>query len=192
MGIEPRKPGDFSFQESNAALPHNPEFENLLEKRDYDWLEHLLVNRLQTVKSDSYPISFSLITAARQLCQVCSDCQQQEEHFQQLQEAALIREHDLRQNLRSILILLDKITGLSVTEMGMETAVPAEALTPPNLWRRAKELLGFETASAAAGLESESADETTGVVEPEPPGAIDGPGPVLKEDIIANNTHNLC
>ena len=104
MGAEPSVPGEIPDQESGAAPPVNPAYNSLLEKREYDRLAHLLEDSVLAVKSEGPPIADSLILAARQLCQACLDCQEQEDRLQQLHETAVAHECDLHQTLQALLI----------------------------------------------------------------------------------------
>ena len=152
MGTEPGAPEEFPAHESNVAPATTPAYRNLLEKRDYDRLAHLLEDRSLAVKSEGSPTAASLIAAARQICRVCLDCQAQKAHIQHLQETAVARERDLRQTLQAMLILLDKaaegpLEGLSVSELGLATTVPAEADVHPGFWQRIQDLLGLAPAT---------------------------------------------
>ncbi|MFN2192911.1 MAG: BTAD domain-containing putative transcriptional regulator [Candidatus Promineifilaceae bacterium] len=150
MARDKKVPGEFPHQEIKAALGDISTLKSLLENREYDQLARLL--KLDAAESDESPIASSLILAARQLCQVCIDYQEQKTHFQQLQETAVTREKEMRTILQTMLILLEKaaddqVIGPLVSE-GIEAAVLEEDVGQPGFWRRVQALLGLAPAEA--------------------------------------------
>ena len=147
MAVEKKVPYEFPHRKINGALDDNSAFKPLLENRDYDRLARVL--KQDVPQSSESPIASSLILAARQLCQVCIDCQEQKAHFQQLQEAAVAHEKEMRQNLLAMLILLEKaaenqVLERSVTGLDSQTSESEKDDVQPGIWHRIQGILGLK------------------------------------------------
>jgi DNA-binding SARP family transcriptional activator len=171
-------PGGENLTQSNSAMDGCRTVHELLQSDQYEQAIEALSSMQMAVRRSGSIVLVPILDAACQICSACRQCRDEADWHQQASASAKQREEELRQQLDTILELVDE-RGTEGTPRALEhpRSTSAEHLS---LWRRMLNWIGrssftqFPTQEVAIESPVEKGDQEEQVAEKADSRAADG------------------